>query len=163
MVWLVGVGASLRVTGHKVQAAGLGLEAMCVLIIIFIYLSMVFSWSCGSQIKAVMSWSICLSHDREWMNKHVCTFSRTGVLSATFLHSLAGVQRMVPQPWFSQCQTHSHMLPGCFCMQQPLYIYPSNNKLFAMTASAYESVGCISTLDFPRAKIRSDSLAQVDR
>jgi hypothetical protein len=31
MVWLVG--ASLRVTGHKVQAAGLELEAMCAPII----------------------------------------------------------------------------------------------------------------------------------
>jgi hypothetical protein len=77
------------------------LEAMCVPII---YLSMVFSWSCGSQCKLKL-WcheaSVSLSHDREWMNKHVCTFSRTGVLSATFLHSLAGVQRTVPQPWFS--------------------------------------------------------------
>jgi len=42
------------------------------------------------------------------------------------------------------------MLPGRFCMQQPLSIYPSNYKLLAMTASAYELVGvCIFTLDFP--------------
>jgi hypothetical protein len=47
LVWLVRA-SSLRVTGHKVQVAGLGLEAMCVPII---YLSMVFSWSCGSQCK----------------------------------------------------------------------------------------------------------------
>jgi hypothetical protein len=72
---------------------------------------------------------------------NICAFSRTGVLSATFLHSLAGVHQNYSPAMHDLASVK---------LSEPLSIYPSNYKLLAMTASAYELVGvCIFTLDFP--------------
>ena len=105
--------------------------------------------------------------EREWVDDekiNVCAFSRTGVLSATFLHSLAGVhQNCSPAIWFSQCQTlKSHMHASWLLLHATATIHPSNYKLLAMTASAYELVGvCIFTLDFPGPRKLGQTARQV--